>query len=211
MTGNDSSSTAGAGFFSEVPALAGELTPAEAQALSGRPGMPYPTSKLLIEMGLEVSLTPDLRRRAITYPFRNLVRVRADHPAVMRVALAHELGHLGHGHSADRPHWCVVRPGESPIPEEREADAWSLDYLMPAQEIARWIQIGKGLALSELAAKAFVPLADARRQVKRLGCYEHTWDDERDKAAARRHPFFRGVPAGERGTASDLEQSSAAI
>jgi len=156
--------------------------------------MPYPVSEVISKVGYELVPKKDLRRPAITYPWINEVRFRPGRHDVVRVGLAHELGHIALAHPADRPHWCVAQAWQSPFPEERHADAWALDYLLPENEIVDWLSVGSGLALSELARKAMVPLAVARRQLRRLGHEGLIWDDEGAKAEARRHPFFH-VPS----------------
>lgn len=168
------------------------LSPADARALVDSKHMPHPTGALLSALGYEYVSTLHLpeSRPAITWRDRGLVKVRPAREEIKRAALAHELAHICLGHSAAIPWRCEYRAWDSPHREERDADGWLLDYLLPEQELIAWIEVGRGLRLTRVAEMAVVPITVARRQLKRLDLLGSVWDDTTARADHRSHPFF---------------------
>ncbi len=152
--------------------------------LVGSTRMPHPTHELLTALGFECEVEPNLRREAITWRARKLVKVRPGQPGFQRAALGHELGHICSAHPADTPQWCEPKAWESVNPLERQADAWMLDYLLPEKELVPWLALPK-MSLRRLAHMGRVPAPVARRQLKRLGLLPHVWDDARPLGSPR--------------------------
>jgi hypothetical protein len=155
------------------------ITPSAMRSLVGSVHMPHPIKGAFNALGFEVLPAKHLppSRPAVTWAAQGIVRFRPGGEEPKRVALAHELGHICLNHAADRPWHCEYRSWASQHPEERDADRWLLDYLLPEEDLIPWIDLGAGLRLTILAQKARVPLAVARRQLKRLDIYGEVWDD----------------------------------
>jgi hypothetical protein len=152
------------------------LAPAEAHALLERTHMPYPTGELLAALGFEYQTDANLRKPAITWRARKLVKFRPGPEDDRRAALGHELGHICLAHPANTPQWCEPKAWQSANPRERQADAWMLDYFLPEREIIPWLAL-RGMRLTRLADLARIPAPVVRRQLKRLGLLCEVWDD----------------------------------
>jgi hypothetical protein len=168
------------------------LSPSEARALVHSKHMPHPTVALLTALGYEYACAPNLRRGAVTWHHLNLVKARPARHELQRTAVGHELGHICWAHSGDG-RWCEARAWASQHLEERQADTWMLDYLLPKDELIPWIDLGQGLRLTRLAEMALVPIVVARRQLKRLDLLDGVWDDTGARAEYRRDPFYRAA------------------
>jgi IrrE N-terminal-like domain len=156
------------------------LTPHDARKLIGCYKLPVPVRDLAVELGLQLLANPDLQRAAVSWPDRQLMRFRPAREEDMRVAIAHELGHLCDDHPGSG-RFCSSLPWKSPDRFERTAHLWSEDYLMPPDLLRPWlVDLGSGMRLSRVARLCKVPVAFARRSLRRNGLLGLVWDDSLD-------------------------------
>lgn len=93
--------------------------------------------------------------------------------------LAHELGHALLGHRAGL---LTGIPDDDDAEDERQANAFAAEFLMPAERVARWV--AQGMALHQLCTNFGVSTEAMTRRLRELGLWRVV--DERQRSRPSR-------------------------
>ena len=114
---------------------------------------PVPLEKILEKLGLRV-VEFDFPNKisGVLKKQKKVIGINKNHPPLRkRFSTAHELGHYLLGHEIDNNHEEVVdQTFDRPIPQEKEANIFAADILMPKEWVKKYVS-GDGLDIPKLA------------------------------------------------------------